>query len=167
QPPVLLVGAAGEFDLAQAADGLAPQQALAVGPEQLAQSRRIPPVGLAPLAVVGLDQDHPVAAVLLEEADQPVVEAAHLQDGRERLAVAQALGELPEEGVDLLRLGGHLPGLQDVAAVVAEGDGDLPGVLIDAEVQHGWLSGWIVGSLVSDFTVPEGEPCRLNEATLS
>jgi hypothetical protein len=47
----------------------------------------------------------------------------------------QALaGELLEEGLDLLRLGGHLPGLYHVAALVAERDRQLPCVLIDAEV---------------------------------
>jgi hypothetical protein len=135
QPAVLLVGAAGDVDLAQAADRLAQKQAVAVDPQQLAQSGGASSIGLALLAGVGLDQDHPVAAVVSQQADQPVVEAADLEHGHERLAVPQPLaGQLLEEGVDLLRLRRHLPGPHDVALVVAERDRDLAGVLIDAEV---------------------------------
>jgi hypothetical protein len=36
----------------------------------------------------------------------------------------------------------YLSGLQDIAVFIAEGDGDLPWMLIDSEVQHGWLSCW-------------------------
>src|SRR5262249_43398036 len=100
-------------------------------------------------------EDHLVAAVILEHADQPIVEAADFEHGHEGLAVVQALaGELLEEGVDLLRLRRDLAGLHDVTAVVAERDGDLPCVLIDAEIQHGWFSCWLVGSKVSYFTLP-------------
>src|SRR5262249_14796165 len=63
-------------------------------------------------------------------------------------------GELLEEGVGLLRLRRDLPGQHDVPARVAERDGDLPCVLVDAQVQHGWFSCWVVGSKVSYFTLP-------------
>src|SRR5262249_51694122 len=70
-------------------------------------------------------------------------------------AVVQALaGELLEEGVDLLRLRRDLPGLHDVPALVAERDGDLPCVLVDAQGQHRWFSCRVVGSKVSYFTLP-------------
>src|SRR5262249_59189778 len=41
-----------------------------------------------------------------------------------------------EERVDLVRLGGDLPSLHDIDVVIAERDGDLPCVLIDAEIEH-------------------------------
>jgi hypothetical protein len=146
QPPVLLVGAAGDIDLAQAGDRLAQKQALAVGPQQLTEGGGVPAIRLALLAALGLDQDDLVAAVVLQQADRPVVEAADLEHGHEGLAAVQALaGELLEEGVDLLRLRRDLAGLQDIAVVIAERDGDLPCVLIDPQVQHGWFSSWAVG----------------------
>jgi hypothetical protein len=117
QPPVLLIAAAGDIDVAQTADRFALQQAVAVDPQQLTERGSVTAVGLAFLALLGLDQDYLVAAVISEHANQPIVEAADFEHGHERLAVAQALaGELLEEGVDLLGLGGHLPGLQDIAA---------------------------------------------------
>jgi hypothetical protein len=120
QAPVLLVGAAGDVDLAQAADRLAVQQAVAVDPQQLTQRGGVSSVRLAYLAVLGLDQDHLVAAVIAEHANQPIAEATDLQHGHEGLAVVQALaGEALEKGVDLLGPGGHLPGLQDIAAFPA------------------------------------------------
>ena len=62
-----------------------------------------------------------MAAVVAQHADQPVVEATDLQHGHAGLPVVQALaGEVLEEGLELLRLGGHLPGLYHVAALVAE-----------------------------------------------
>jgi hypothetical protein len=91
-----------------------------------------------------------VAAVVAQHANEPVGKATDLEHGDERLAVVQPLaGELLEEGVDLLRLRVDLPGLHDVTARVAERDGDLPCVLIDPEVQHGWFSCWVrKGSLL-------------------
>src|SRR5262245_38207599 len=48
---------------------------------------------------------------------QDFSQGGHLEHGHEGGAVVQALaGEALEEGVDLLGLGGHLPGLQDLAA---------------------------------------------------
>jgi hypothetical protein len=44
-----------------------------------------------------------------------------------------------------IRLGGHLPGQDDVAGLVPQGDDELPGVLVDAEVQHGRSSSIGVG----------------------
>jgi hypothetical protein len=77
-------------------------------------------------------------------------------------------GELLEEGVDLLRLRRDLAGLEEVAVFVAERDGDLPGVLIDAEIKHCWFSFGVVGSKVSYFTLPtRGEPLLLNATALS
>jgi hypothetical protein len=132
QPAVLLVGAAGDIDVPQAPDGLALQQAITMDPQQLAQRGGVPPIRLAFLAVFELDQNHLVAAVVSQHANEPIVEAADLEHGHEGLAVVQAFaGELLEEGVDLRGLGGHLPGLHDIAVVVAERDGDLPCMLID------------------------------------
>ena len=72
-------------------------------------------------SVVGLDQDHLVAVVLAQRVDEPVVKPTDLEHGDERFALGQPLaGELLKEGVDLLRLRRDLPGLQDVAAFVAE-----------------------------------------------
>src|SRR5262249_55028088 len=107
------------------------------------------------LPFLRLHEDHLVAAVLVQQADEPVVEATDLEHGDEGLARGQPLaGELLEEGMDLLRLRRDLPGLHDVPALVAERDGDLPCVLIDAEIKHGWFSCRVVGSKVSDFTLP-------------
>jgi len=59
--------------------------------------------------------------VILEHANQPIIEATDLQDGHEGPTIAQPLtGELLEKGVDLLRLGRDLAGLQDIAAFIAE-----------------------------------------------
>ena len=43
------------------------------------------------LPVVRLDQDHLVAAVVLQHADQPIVEATDFQDGHERFGLSQTL----------------------------------------------------------------------------
>src|SRR5262245_31360076 len=155
QPPVLLVRGAGDVHLAQAADGLALEQAIAVDPQQLAQRGGIAPVGLAELPLFRLDEDHLVAAVVVQHANEPVVKATDLEHGDEGRACGQPLaGELLEEGVDLVGLRRDLPGLHDVPALVAERDGDLPCVLIDAQVQHGWFSSWVVEAKVSYFTLP-------------
>src|SRR5262249_4965242 len=154
-PPGLLVGAAGDVHLAQAADRLALQQAVAIDPQKLAQRGGIAPIGLAELPLLRLDEDHPVAAVVAQHANEPVVKATDLEHGDERLVPGQPLAaELLEEGVDLLRLRRDLPGLHDVTALVAERDRDLPCVLIDAEIRHGWFSCRVVGSKVSYFTLP-------------
>src|SRR5262249_54048108 len=47
-----------------------------------------------------------------------------------------------------------LPGLQDIAALVAEGDRELPCVLIDPQVQHPLVLLWVVGWKVSYLTLP-------------
>src|SRR5262249_1253602 len=155
QPAVLLIGAAGDVALAEPADRLALQQAFAVDPEQLAERGRVPAIGLALLALVGLDQDHLVAVVLPQHANEPVVEATDLEHSHEGLPVVQALaGEPLEESVDLVRLRRDLAGLQDIAAFIAEGDRDLPCVLVDAQVQHGWFSGGAVGLKISYSTLP-------------
>ena len=80
-----MIGAAGDVDLPEPADRLALQQALAVDPEQLAERGRVTAIGLALLTIVGLDQDDLVAVVLLQQANQPVVEATDLEHGDERL----------------------------------------------------------------------------------
>jgi hypothetical protein len=93
---------------------------LPVDPQQLAQGG-VTALGLALLALVGLDENHLVAVVLVQHADPPVVEATDLEHGDERCAPGQPLaGELLEEGVDLVRLRRGLPRLQDIAALVAE-----------------------------------------------
>jgi len=113
------------------------QEAITVDPEQLAERRGITPIRLAFLAVVGLDQYHLVATIVSQHANQPIIEATDLQDGHEGPTIAQPLtGELLEKGVDLLRLGRDLAGLQDIAAFIAERDRDLPCVLVDSQVQH-------------------------------
>src|SRR5262249_45515686 len=87
--------------------------------------------------------------------NEPVVKPTDLEHGDERLARGQALaGELLEEGADLLRLRRDLPGRHDVTALVAERDRDLPCVVIDAQIKPRWFSSPLVGSKVSDFTLP-------------
>src|SRR5262249_41132917 len=149
------VRGAGDVHLAQAADRLALQQARAVDPQQLTRRSDIAPVGLVFLPIFRLDEDHLVAAVLVQQANQSDVEATDLEDGGERFVGGQPLaGELLEEGVDLLRLRRYLPGLQDVTALVAERDGDLPCVLVDPQIQHGWFSCRAVGRKISYFSPP-------------
>jgi hypothetical protein len=134
---------------------LALQQAVAVDPQQLAQRGGIAPVRLTEFPLLRLDEDHLVAAVVAQHANEPVVKATDFEHGDERLARGQPLAaELLEEGVDLLRLRRDLPGLHDVTALVAERDGDLPCVLVDAEIKHGWFSCRAVGSKVSYLTLP-------------
>ena len=90
----------------------------------------------------------------MQHTNQPVAEATDLQHGHEGLPVPQALaGEPLEEGVDLLRLRGHLPGLQDIAALGAERDGDLQGVLVDSEIN---IVGSPLGKRGTYFTLPKG-----------
>src|SRR5262249_55539072 len=76
------------------------------------------------------------------------------------------VGQLLEEGLDLLRLRRNLSGLDDVAVLVAERDGDLPGVLVDPQIQHRWFSCWVAGLKVSDFTVPTRRGNRFISTTL-
>src|SRR5262249_39466879 len=111
---------------------------------------------------VRLNQNHLVAAVIVQQANEPVVEATNLQHGHEGLVLPQALaGELLEERVDLLRLRRYLLRLHDVAGCVAEGDRQLPCVLIDSEVQHGWFSCWVRRFATSPYRM--GEPLLLDE----
>src|SRR5262245_24930959 len=155
QPPVLLIRGASDVDLPQATHRLALQQTTAVDPQQLTQRRGITPIRLAFLAVVGLDQDHLVAAIISQHANQPIVEATDLQHGHDRLTVPQPLAsESLEKSVDPLRLRRHLPSLEDIAVFVAERNRDLPCVLIDSEVQHGWFSCWV--KRFSNFNLPDG-----------
>jgi hypothetical protein len=155
QPPILLVRGTGDVDLAQAADRLALQQALPVDPQEFAQRRSIAPIGLTELPLFRLDEDHLVAAVVVQHANEPVIEATDLEHSDERFVCVQPLaGEPLEESVDLLRLGRDLPGQQDITLLVAERDGGLPCVLIDPQVQHGWYSCRAVGWEVSYLTLP-------------
>jgi hypothetical protein len=48
--------------------------------------------------------------------------------------------QLLEEITDLLGVRRYLPSLHDITVIVAKRDRDLPCVLIDSEVQHGWFS---------------------------
>ena len=77
--------------------------------------------------------------------------------------------ELLEEGVDFLRLRLNLARLKDITAVVAERDRDLPCVLIDSQVQHGWFSclRCRANGQLLQLTNPMGEPLHLNQASLS
>src|SRR5262249_58426745 len=91
---------------------------------------------------------------MVQHPNQPGFEATDLQQGHEGLPVPQALAVEPlEEGVDLLRLRGHLPGLQDIASLGAERDGDLPGVLVDSEI---YIVGSPLGKRGTYFTLPKG-----------
>ncbi len=118
---VFLIGGRRNIDLPQATDGLACQQALLVDPEQFAQCCRVPPIGLLLFSFFGLDEDHLVAAVVAEHADQPIVEATDFEHGDERFIATQPLaGEVLKESVDFLRLRGDLPSLQDIAILIAE-----------------------------------------------
>jgi len=88
--------------------------------------------------------------VILEHADQPIVKATDLKHGHERVAVAQTLvGEFVEESIDLVRLCGHLAGQQDIPVFIAERDGDLPCMLVDAQIEH--HGGSPVGRRVKGF----------------
>src|SRR5271165_3063286 len=61
-----------------------------------------------------------LAGLVLQHADQPIVEAADLQHGHEWLAVAYPLpGELLEEIIDLVWRRRHLACLHDIALFVA------------------------------------------------
>ena len=64
-------------------------QPIAVGPQHLAQRGGVPPIRHALLPVVRLDQDHLGATVVLEHPDQPVVEAANLQNCHEGFPIPQ------------------------------------------------------------------------------
>jgi len=111
-----------------------------------------------------------MAVVMVEHANQPIVKATDLQYGHKGLTILQTfVGELLEESVDPLGLCRHLPSLQDVAVLIAEGDRNLPCMLIDSQVQHDWFSWWVVGRKGQRLylTNPMGEPLLLNAATLS
>src|SRR5262249_34864405 len=71
QLAVRLIGAAGAIDLAPAADRLALPQAVAVDPQPLTERGGVPAIGLALLTIIGPDQDHLVAVVVVQHADQP------------------------------------------------------------------------------------------------
>jgi hypothetical protein len=134
-------------------DRLALQQAIAIDPEQFAQRGGVTAVGLAFLAFVRLDQNRFATPVIVQHANQPVVEATDLEYGDECFVRGQPLaGEPLEESVDLLGLRRYLASLKDVAVLVAEGDRDLPCMLIDAKVKHRLVllsSCWVKGQLSS------------------
>ena len=56
-----------------------------VGPQELAQSSGITTVCLTTFAFFGLDEDDLVAAIVLEHADEPIVEATDFDDRDELL----------------------------------------------------------------------------------
>jgi hypothetical protein len=112
-----LVGAAGNVHLTQAADRLAMQQTIAIDPQQLAQRSGITSIRLAFLPVVGLDQNHLVAAIVSQHANQPIVEATHFQHGHERLAIAQPLTRKSLQGLGVNAAVQLLGGANTVAAV--------------------------------------------------
>lgn len=69
--------------------------------------------------------------VVLQHPKQPVIEPA---DRDERLlALSAAPRELIEEVEDLLWLRRDLAGGEDIAVLVTQGNGQLPGVLVDSE----------------------------------
>jgi len=67
----------------QTADGFAIQEAIPVAPQQLTQGRRITAIGLAAFAFLRLDENHLVATVVPQHPNQPVIEAAHFDDGND------------------------------------------------------------------------------------
>jgi hypothetical protein len=137
EPSVLLIRAGGDVDLSQTADRLARQEPIPIDPQQFAQRSGVASIRLAFLPVVRLDQDHFMAAIVLQHADQPIVESAYFEDRYELFIVLQPIaGELLKEGVDLLRVRRDLPCLQDIPGSVAERNSDLAGVLVDSKVQH-------------------------------
>ena len=137
QPSVLLIGGGGNVDLPQPTDRLALQQTGSVDPQQFAERRGVATIGLALLPFFGLDQDHFVAAVVLEHPDQPIVEAADFERGDERFVIAQSLaGESLKELVDLLGLRRNLPRQHNIAVFIAQRNGDLTCMLVNSEVQH-------------------------------
>src|SRR6516162_4959915 len=169
QPPVLLVRAPGDIHLTQATDGFALQQPIPIDPQQLAQRGGVSSIGFAFLAFLGLDQNHLVAMVIMEHADQPIVKATDLEHGHERVAVAQTLaGEFLKESLDLVRMCGHLAGQQDIPVFIAERDGDLPCMLVDSQIEnHGGspVGRWV--KEVDTLPYPMGEPLLLDEVALS
>ncbi len=58
----------------------------AVHPQQLTQRRRITPVGLLLLALLRLNQDHAMAAIILQHSQQTIVEPADFHHRNKRLA---------------------------------------------------------------------------------
>src|SRR5262249_22830961 len=66
-----------------------------IDPQKLAQRGGIPSIGLAALPLLRLDENHLVAAVLVQQANQPVVKSTNLEHGDERFVRVQPLaGEL-------------------------------------------------------------------------
>ncbi len=137
------------------------QKSLPIDPQQLAQSSGIASVGLAQLPVFRLDENHLVAAIIVQHLNQPVVEATNLKHRDKRVVRTHPVtSELLEKRLDLLRLCGHLTG-QHIAVVVAERDRNLSCVLIDPQIQYRWFSSWSVGWKVRCFTLPTREENRL------
>ncbi len=122
---------------------------------------RIAAIGLPSLSLIRLDEDHLVTTVVTQQADEPVVEAAHFQHGDKRFAALQPLtSEVLEKGVHLLGLGGHLPGLHDIAVIVTQRDRDLACVLVDSEVPH--ERGSPVEERTETVSIATGKPLLLN-----
>ena len=86
QPPILLIHLVGDVHLPQATDGLTRQEAISIDPQEFAQRRGVTAVSLAFLPLFRLDQNHLVTAVVMQQADQPIVEAADFQHGDERFS---------------------------------------------------------------------------------
>src|SRR4029077_8534806 len=78
--------------------------------------------------------------VLGQKFEEPIVKAADFYDGH---VAAVGLGEVAdfvEERADFLPFGADLPAEDDVPRFLSHVDGQLLAVLVDADVQHDWLS---------------------------
>ena len=84
----------------------------------------------------GLNENGLDASILGQDCQQPIVEAADLDDGDVSTFCGCLLIELGEELGTPFRLGRDLATKADVSGFVAQRDGELFCVLVDSEVQH-------------------------------
>ncbi|HBN74359.1 MAG TPA: hypothetical protein DD473_00770 [Planctomycetaceae bacterium] len=98
QSAILLIGTVGDLDLPESPDRFAGEEAIPVDPEQFAQSGRITTIRLAAFTFFGLNENHFVAAIISQHANQPVVEPADYHHCNERfIELSRSQVELVEE----------------------------------------------------------------------
>ena len=136
--PDLCIFGFGGNDTSDVVGSLSAAKSKAVVPKKGAEGIGIAFVGLVQGVFFGLKDDDLGALVLLEFFEQPIVEAADLDDSHVASVFASFFDEGCEEVGDGCVLGADLAFLDDISLFVSDADGQLFFVLVDSEIEHGY-----------------------------
>jgi len=120
---------------------LAASEPFSVVPKECAESIGIPSISFVYDEVVGLNDDNFGATGLFELFEEPIIEAANLNDGHVASMFSCFFDEFVEKIVNSVMIGTDLSFLDHISVFIAKIDGELGLVLVDSEVQHGGLRG--------------------------